>query len=140
MCRRLSELRVAMGAYAAGFDAALVSVADAERVVQEATAIEHAAAAVKALAAVRLSETEARRERIHRRRQLRNYTDTEGAGHLHLADNPEVIAGIMGVVGPIRDRLARQARAEGRVESLEAHAADALREAVCSGGGKVTHK
>ena len=59
MCQRLSELREAMGAYAAGFDAALISVADAERVVEEATAIGNAAAAVKALAAVRLSETEA---------------------------------------------------------------------------------
>ena len=239
MCRRLSELREAMGAYAAGFDAELISVPDCERVVEEATALEHMAATVKALAAARLSDSEAwkgdgdrspahrlarqsgttvkeaaqaletgkalgvlpataaaarrgelspaqaatiadasgfdpraeaelleaagklslrelqeeaarkkaarddleaRREKIHRSRHLRTYTDPEGAGHLHLRDNPEVLARLMGVIVPIRDRLAREAAAEGRVEPLEALAADALAEAVGSGGGKDTHK
>jgi hypothetical protein len=228
-----------MGIYAADFDAALFSVPDCERVVEEATALEHMAATVKALAAARLSDTEAwrgdgdrspahrlarksgtsvkeaaqaletgkalgalpataaaarrgqlspaqaatiadasasdpqaeaelleaagkvslkelqeeaarkkaaaddlesRREKIHRSRHLRTYTDPEGAAHLHLKDNPEVVAKVMGVVVPIRDRLAREAAAEGRVEPLEAFGADALAESVCSGGGRTSHK
>src|SRR5437764_73570 len=58
MCEALVGLRKAMGSYAAGFDAALISAADAARVVADASAIEKMAATVKALAAARLAETE----------------------------------------------------------------------------------
>ncbi len=40
MCKRLGELRQAMASYAAGFDAGLLSVADARAAVAEAAAIE----------------------------------------------------------------------------------------------------
>jgi hypothetical protein len=52
---RLGQLRNAMHAYARDFDVDLLSVADASRVVEQASAIEHMAATVKALAAVRVA-------------------------------------------------------------------------------------
>ncbi|HEU0127212.1 MAG TPA: hypothetical protein VFQ48_01190, partial [Pseudonocardiaceae bacterium] len=57
MCQKLSELREAMGVYAAGFDAALITAADAGLVVEQASAVERMAATVKALAAARVAET-----------------------------------------------------------------------------------
>ncbi len=76
-------------------------------------------------------DPEARRRRIHERRCLRNWTDAEGAGNLHLRDNPEVVAEIMARVAPVLDELFEKARAEGRGEPLEAAAADALQQLVC---------
>ena len=58
MCQKLAELERAMGAFASGFDAGLVSGAQAEGVMERAARIEHMAATVKALAATRLAQTE----------------------------------------------------------------------------------
>src|SRR5205807_47840 len=58
VCERISELRAAMAVWAAAFDPALVSATDAARVVEEAAAIEHMAATIKALAAVRVADTD----------------------------------------------------------------------------------
>src|SRR5947209_19943887 len=58
MCQKLVELEKAMAAFASGFDAALVSAAQAEGVMERAARIEHMAATVKALAAARMAETE----------------------------------------------------------------------------------
>jgi hypothetical protein len=77
-------------------------------------------------------DLEARRRRIHERRCLRNWTDADGVGNLHLRDNPEKIAEIMARVEPVRDQIFEHARAEGRREPLEAYAADALHEVVCA--------
>ena len=73
-------------------------------------------------------DLETRRRRIHERRSLRTWNDTDGAANLHLRDNPEVVAGIMATVEPIRDELFEVARREGRREPMEAYAADALAE------------
>src|SRR5919202_2364407 len=54
MCDRLVELREGMARYAAGFDAAVLNVAQVEQVVRLAVAIEGVAATLKALAATRL--------------------------------------------------------------------------------------
>src|SRR5688500_16881085 len=62
MCERLGQLRDAVGRYAAGFDASLLSTVDAGLAVVEAAAIEKMAATVKALAAVRAAEGGAWRE------------------------------------------------------------------------------
>jgi hypothetical protein len=75
-----------------------------------------------------VTDLEERRRRIHRQRYLRTWTDLEGARLLQLRDNPEVVAGIMAAVEPIRDELLETARTQGRSERLEAHAADALAE------------
>ncbi|MDQ1365736.1 MAG: hypothetical protein QOE57_1778, partial [Acidimicrobiaceae bacterium] len=56
MCLGLIELRAAMEHYATGFDADRLSCDDAQTVVGEASAMEHMAATVKALAAARAAE------------------------------------------------------------------------------------
>src|SRR5919199_3323650 len=56
MCNRLGELRDAMAAFAATFDAALVSAEGAGGAVIEAAAIERVAAAVRTLAAARAAD------------------------------------------------------------------------------------
>jgi hypothetical protein len=56
MCDGLSELRDALGRYASGFDAALLSADAAARVVNEAAAMERTAAVLKSLAAARSAE------------------------------------------------------------------------------------
>ena len=50
-------LRVAVGRYVAGFDAALVSAADSAQVVADASAIDKMAPTLKALAAARVADT-----------------------------------------------------------------------------------
>jgi len=75
--------------------------------------------------AAALPDPEARRRRIHERRHLRTYNDAEGAWNLHMRDNPEVGAGVMAALAPIRDALFARARAEGRQEPLAAYAAAA---------------
>ena len=55
MCQGLTELRQAMAAYCAGFDAALVPPADLARLLGDAGAIERAASAVSSLAAARMA-------------------------------------------------------------------------------------
>jgi Domain of unknown function (DUF222) len=74
------------------------------------------------------SDLEARRQRIHEHRCLRTWVDAEGAGNLHLRDNPEVVGGIMATLEPIRDELFETARKQDRREPIEAYAADALAE------------
>jgi hypothetical protein len=81
-------------------------------------------------------DPEGRRRGIHDGRFLRGHTDAEGAWHLHMRDNPEIGAEIMAALAPIRDRLFKAARAEGRQEPAEAYAADALAELARSGAAK----
>lgn len=69
-------------------------------------------------------DPEGRRRSIHDGRFLRGHTDAEGAWHLHMRDNPEVGAEIMAALEPIRDRLFKAARAEGRQEPAEAYPPD----------------
>jgi hypothetical protein len=57
VCQRLPELRRGLSGYAAQFDAALLSAADARVVLGHAAAMEHLAATIKALAAARISDT-----------------------------------------------------------------------------------
>ena len=86
-------------------------------------------------AAAAQADPEARRARIHRRRSLRAYTDTDGEWHLHCRNNPEVGASIMAALEPFREAIFRHARSEARREPPEAYAADALTEmARCSAG------
>jgi hypothetical protein len=75
-----------------------------------------------------VTDLEERRRRLHRQRYLRTWTDTEGAALLQMRDNPEVVAGVMATIEPIRDELLEHARTQGRSERLDAHAADALAE------------
>src|SRR5918911_4457100 len=54
MCDRLVELREGMARYVAGFNAAVLNVAQVEQVLRLAAAIEGVSATLKALAAARL--------------------------------------------------------------------------------------
>jgi hypothetical protein len=81
-------------------------------------------------------DAEIRRKAIHDQRFLRGWTDAEGAWHLSMRENPEVGAVVMAAIAAVRDRLFRQARAEGRHEPSEAYAADALVELVTGAGVK----
>ena len=58
MCEKLTELERAIGAFASGFEPALLSAFEAEGVMERAARVEHMAATVKALAAARVAETE----------------------------------------------------------------------------------
>src|SRR4051812_44570668 len=53
MCVKLKELEAAIGRFASGFDASLLSASQAEPVMEQAARIEHMAATVKAAAAAR---------------------------------------------------------------------------------------
>jgi hypothetical protein len=75
-------------------------------------------------------DREVRRRRIHEQRHLRSWVDGDGAGHLHLRDNPERVAEMMAGLAPVRDHLFEQARSQGRREPLDAYAADALHEVI----------
>ncbi|MEA2971775.1 MAG: hypothetical protein QOG82_233 [Actinomycetota bacterium] len=74
----IAELRESLSTYAAGFDAAVLSAAEAKEVVEQASRIEKIAATVKALAAARMAEsgswrTEGERSAAH---QLARHTGT----------------------------------------------------------------
>jgi hypothetical protein len=77
---------------------------------------------IKAAAADR----EANRERIHRRRSLRSWTDPTGEAHLHARGNPEDIAQVMAALAPLAQRVFNVARLAGRRESPDAYRFDAL--------------
>lgn len=94
---------------------------------------ELAGEAAKARAAV--TDPEARRQEIRKRRSLRSYTDSSGTWHLHAQGLPEDGATVMAAIEPIADRLFDKARRQGRREPPEAYAFDALVGLATSGGG-----
>ena len=103
--REMNGVREAVSRFAAGFDPALISAADAERIVTDAAAAENMLATVKALAAARVAETE-----LWRRRG-----DASAAHHLARTSGTSVAK-------------ARQAlEAAGRLSTLPAVAAAARR-------------
>src|SRR5437764_1994198 len=58
MCTKLRELEKSLASVAADFDAAFLSAAEAEGVMERAARMEHICATLKALAAARMAETE----------------------------------------------------------------------------------
>src|SRR5437764_5707269 len=58
MCTKLRELEEALASFAGDFDAAVISAAEAEVVMERAARIEHMGATLKALAAARVAQTE----------------------------------------------------------------------------------
>jgi hypothetical protein len=67
-----------------------------------------------------------RHEALHRRRQLRHWTDPEGAFRLDGRLTPESGAVVLAALEPYKERIFSQARKNGYKESYEAYAADAL--------------
>src|SRR5919202_6425331 len=86
-----------------------------------------------------VGDPEERRRKIHEGRFLRAWTDAEGGWHLHMRDNPEVGADVMAALEPVRDRLFKAARGEGRRGAAPAYAADALA-ALCRGDAEAPRR
>jgi len=86
------------------------------------------------------SDLEERNRRIHAERSLRAYTGADGVGNLRVRDTPDVIAKLMGVIEPERDRLFEKARKEGRREPAEAYGVDALVHLLCGDNGDGAQK
>jgi hypothetical protein len=71
-------------------------------------------------------DREATRERIHRERYLRAFTDAEGARNVHIRGPVDQVAKIEARLRPFIDGEFEQARSEDRYEQREAYAFDAL--------------
>jgi hypothetical protein len=71
-------------------------------------------------------DDETRHRRIHASRYLRKRTDAEGAFCMELRTTPDAGAELWNALAPFREQVFRAARAEGRRESLESYAADAI--------------
>jgi len=71
-------------------------------------------------------DRDAAHKRIHDERNLREFTDDEGAWNLHARGTLEDGAAFRRAHGPIVDEMFTQARADGRRESPTAYAFDAL--------------
>lgn len=72
------------------------------------------------------SGAEARLRALRAKRYLRTWTDTEGAGRGSWLLPPELQVQVLAYLRPFHDQVFHQAREEGRRESSEAYAADAL--------------
>jgi hypothetical protein len=92
----------------------------ARRTVRE---LRHECARAKAAAD---PDADARYERIRRERSLRTFTDHEGAWNLHARGPADAGARVMSALQPLLDAVFAGARAEGRRESSDAYAFDAL--------------
>jgi len=71
-------------------------------------------------------DREATRERIHRQRYLRAFTDGEGARNVHIRGPVDQVAKFEARLQPFIDDEFKQARTEDRHEEREAYAFDAL--------------
>jgi hypothetical protein len=69
---------------------------------------------------------EATHQRIHRQRCLRRFTDGEGAWNVQARGTPDAGAAFNAALDPIIDEIFRTARREGRRESRDAYAFDAI--------------
>jgi hypothetical protein len=67
-----------------------------------------------------------RYEALRRNRYLRHWTDLDGAVRLDARLTPDAGATVLAALAPHREQVEREARAAGRHERAEAHAADAL--------------
>ena len=73
-------------------------------------------------------DPDATHRRIHRKRRLRRWTDGEGGWNIQGRSTPDAGAVFNAALDPIIDEVFRTARREGRHESRDAYAFDALLE------------
>lgn len=116
----------AVGAVAPELVASFISRAQATTV---AELREDAARAI----ATREPDPDAKRARIRDARSLRHWIDASGAGVMHFTDAPDIVAGVMTQLAPIREALFAQARERGEQIRSDALYADALVAAVNAG-------
>lgn len=130
----MRAIREAVGAYAAGFDAALVTAADAQRIVEDAIAAENMLATVRGLAAERVSKTELWRKEGDRSpaHQLARKSGTSVGKAREALETAglEEVAEIFAIVQGWANERFKKARAEGRYETGEAYLADGLLDAM----------
>lgn len=88
--------------------------------------------------AAALPDPDARHGAIHAGRFARRRSCVDGAAEIHYRSTPDEVAAVWAVVERFTEREFRRARAEGRRESFEAYAADALlaMARTASGGGE----
>jgi hypothetical protein len=86
---------------------------------------------------------EGRQRRIHDRRGLRSWVESDGTFRLSFTGTAYAGAVINAALKPFTDRAFKQARGEGRIEPLSAYAADglvAMAEAAAAGDGQTAPK
>lgn len=83
----------------------------------------------------RNSDAEARRQEIHAKRSLRQWTAPDGTWHLRASGTPEAGALIMAAINAASDEVFKNARKQARHEAPEAYAFDGL-VAVATGEGR----
>ncbi|HVF53774.1 MAG TPA: DUF222 domain-containing protein [Actinomycetota bacterium] len=76
--------------------------------------------------AAALPDEATRYERIRSRRRFRHWSDPDGAFRMDAVLTPDAGAVLLAAIEPHRERIFREARKQGRRESYEAYAADAL--------------
>jgi hypothetical protein len=129
----------ALPATAAAVRGGELSMAKVEIVAGAATIAPEAEAALLEMAAslplaelreqclrARAKDRDAAHERIKRDRSAREYTDAEGAWHFHARGTSDDGARFRSAFEPIVEEMFKVARTEGRRESREAYAFDAL--------------
>jgi hypothetical protein len=84
-----------------------------------------------ARAKARVIDLEARRKQIHAERSVRDWVDGEGRAHLHMTDNPDVIAAVASRLETEAQHKMAAVPADER-EPLVAYIADALHELACT--------
>jgi hypothetical protein len=80
-------------------------------------------------------DREVTRDRIHRERHLRTFTDREGARIMHIRGPLDQVARIQTAMQPFIDEVFEAARDEGRHEEREAYAFDALTRMAAAASG-----
>jgi hypothetical protein len=73
-----------------------------------------------------VDDEEGRQARIHRRRNLRVWSEPDGTFRLNLSTTAVAGSQILTALAPFKDAAYEHARADGRRESYDAYAADAL--------------
>ena len=120
---KLSEVQVKEIASAAaadpGAEQKLLGVASRDGV----ATLREQCARVKAAAN---NDENARYDKIHRGRYLRHYSDAEGGFRLDARLTPDAGAVVVAALEPLKDKIFRDARKQGRREPYNAYAADAL--------------
>ena len=120
---KLSEVQVKEIASAAaadpGAEQKLLGIASSDGV----ATLREQCARVRAAAS---NDENARYDRIHRERYLRHWSDAEGGFRLDARLTPDAGAVVVAALEPLKEKIFRDARKQGRREPYNSYAADAL--------------